>query len=80
MIRLYLYGTVGCHLCDDALNLLLPIIEQSISTFELVSIDIVGDDKLMVLYGASIPVLQRSDTQAEINWPFGASELERFLA
>ena len=67
-------------MCDNALNLLLPIIEQNLSTFELESIDIVGNDKLMALYGISIPVLKRSDTQAEIYWPFGASELECFLA
>ncbi len=80
MIQLYLYGTVGCHLCDDALNLLLPIIDQSGNPFELESIDIVEDDKLMALYSISIPVLKRLDTQAEISWPFGVSELGLFLA
>ncbi len=66
-------------MCDDASNLLLPIIDQRLNTFELESIDIVENDKLMELYSISIPVLKRSDTQAEINWPFGTSELESFL-
>lgn len=79
MIQVYLYGTAGCHLCDDAHKLLLGMAEQATKEFTLRKIDIVEDDQLMERYSFSIPVLKRSDTQAELNWPFEVSELTCFL-
>jgi hypothetical protein len=43
-------------------------------------IDIADDDSLFQRYGLTIPVLRRTDSEAELNWPFDAPMLEVFLA
>jgi len=71
--QLLLYGTVGCHLCDDAQALL-----QGFGNISIREIDIADDDVLLEQYGIRIPVLVRSDG-AELGWPFGRTELSAFL-
>ena len=70
---LILYGTDGCHLCHDAQALLRA------HGLAWQDIDIVDDDALYQRYGIRIPVLQRGDSQAELNWPFGSAQLAEFL-
>lgn len=70
--QLELYGTDGCHLCEEAAALL-----QALS-IPARHIDIAGDDHLLDRYGVRIPVLRRSDG-AELNWPFGSDEILRFV-
>ena len=50
--NLLLYFTDGCHLCDDAVRLL----QQTTTPYS--KIDIIHDQKLVDLYGYSIPVVQ----------------------
>lgn len=69
--ELELYGTDGCHLCEEAGALL-----QALSIHAR-HIDIAGDDDLVQRYGIRIPVLRRADG-AELGWPFGAEEIMRF--
>ncbi|BBL71429.1 glutaredoxin family protein [Methylogaea oryzae] len=69
--KLELYGTDGCHLCEEAAALL-----QSLS-LSARHIDIAGDDGLVERYGTRIPVLRRADG-AELGWPFGAEDVMRF--
>ncbi len=75
---LYVYSTLGCHLCEKAAALLeeIPRVQQ----WQLCYQDIADDSQLMNLYGVRIPVLKRDDTQAELNWPFEAEEIQEFLA
>ncbi len=42
-------------------------------------IDIAEDEKLLDVFGLRIPVLRRQDTQAELNWPFKAADINKFL-
>jgi len=44
------------------------------------TIEIIDDDTLLGLYGSSIPVLRREDTNQELAWPFTMSEIERFIS
>lgn len=67
-----LYGTQGCHLCDEARTML----EQTGVAHTY--IDINDDDALFARYGMQIPVLLRMDG-AELGWPFDLSALKRFL-
>lgn len=73
---LELLGTVGCHLCDDA--------EQVLKQLSLVRpiswryIDIALDDALCQHYGERIPVLRRGEGAA-LFWPFSVLDVERFL-
>ncbi|HEX4975393.1 MAG TPA: glutaredoxin family protein [Pseudomonadales bacterium] len=78
MPTLYVYSTLGCHLCEVAAALLeeSPLVQQ----WQLCYQEIADDPQLMNLYGVRIPVLKRDDSQAELNWPFDAGDLQRFLA
>lgn len=71
-----LFGTLGCHLCEVAEALLMPFVEHGLLV-ELV--DIAEHEHLVEDYGLRIPVLRRSDTGAELNWPFEAEQIVEFL-
>ena len=72
---LILYQRDDCHLCDLALDVLA---EARIPEFESVFID--GDEALEAHYGIRVPVLHRSDTGAELDWPFDLQALDRWRA
>lgn len=55
MAKWILYHTDGCHLCEQAEQLLKPLLS---STDELQLIDIMSDDALILEYQISIPVLK----------------------
>ena len=61
-------------LCDLALDVLA---QARFPEFESVFID--GDDVLEARYGIRVPVLHRSDTGAELDWPFGVDAVAAFL-
>ena len=71
---LTLYSTSHCHLCDNAIAILN---ELAISTFTIV--EITESEALLIAYGTRIPVLQRDDNKAELNWPFNAQDIVQFL-
>lgn len=68
-----LYGTLGCHLCEDAEALLAA------QGLPVTVIDIADDDALMDRYGTRIPVLRHAVNGAELGWPFDADSLRRFV-
>lgn len=76
MLRLILYGTAGCHLCDLAEACLAPRLTQAMSC-ELV--DIAENDQLMADYGVRIPVLRCVDDGAELGWPFDGAAVIAWL-
>ncbi len=71
--KIMLYGTVGCHLCDDADAILRQL------HVDAVHVDIAEDDGLLEKYGVRIPVLRRMDNNSELGWPFDAADVTRFL-
>ena len=75
-IMLKLYTTSHCHLCETALELLL----QQCKAEQVTPMEITENDDLMRVYGTRIPVLQRDDTLAELNWPFDVQQLGDFLS
>ncbi|WP_339664282.1 glutaredoxin family protein [uncultured Pseudomonas sp.] len=76
MIRLTLYGTSACHLCDAAMAELAPLKANGI---EVQEVDIADADQLMTLYQLRIPVLRRADTGAELDFPFDLNRLLDWL-
>lgn len=75
MTQLVLYANPECHLCEEAEALL----RDRPAGFTLRVADIEGDLGLTYRYALRIPVLQRTDTGAELDWPFDASALAAFL-
>ena len=71
------YTTSHCQLCDQAEALLgqLPLAHP----VPVQVIDIAESVELVALYGTRIPVLRRSDTGAELGWPFDAQQVLDFL-
>jgi len=72
-MSLTLYTSPGCHLCEQAEEI-LDYVGVSFS-----AIDIGSDVNLVRKYGVRIPVVQRADG-AELGWPFDSLDVERFAA
>ncbi len=73
-----LYGTSACHLCEQAEALVVMALGDGAGcTVE--EVDISDSDALMARYGERIPVLAHPDGR-ELNWPFSASDVARFLS
>jgi glutaredoxin len=56
MTMVTLYGKAGCHLCDDAREVLRQV--RLDREFELLEVDVSLDPVLMRRYGERIPVLE----------------------
>lgn len=71
---LLLYGTTGCHLCDQAEALLQTAAGARALAWRYV--DIALDDALVARYGTRIPVLCTPDGR-ELDWPFSLLDILR---
>jgi len=67
-----LFGTEGCHLCDEAESLMQA------AHVDFDKIDIINDDDAWQRYSVRIPVLRNHDGE-ELGWPFDAQGLQLFL-
>jgi hypothetical protein len=74
-VKFNLYGTLGCHLCDDA----LALCTADISVEEISVVDIIDDEKLLELYRISIPVLERLSDHKKLFWPFDQAQILELL-
>lgn len=73
-----LMTTLGCHLCDDAAQLLVQGMVPARHEVDLV--DIAYDDELMARYALKIPVLRDVASGRELAWPFDQAALAAFIA
>ena len=82
-----LYGSDGCHLCEQALAICLTVLTHE----QLNEIDIVDEPNvahetksLVELYGVHIPVLEKlSDAAGEnkkLFWPFSVEQVAQLVA
>lgn len=76
-MKVELFTTVGCHLCEQAEQLLNELNAQG-SNIDICAIEIADSDDLMERYGIRIPVIRTPD-QRELGWPFTLEELAIFL-
>lgn len=76
-MNVILYTTSGCHLCEQAAELLSQLHQERALTVEM--IDIADDDNLIDRYGVRIPVVRASDKDEELGWPFDLTTLRGFL-
>lgn len=72
---LTLFQRDDCHLCDLALEVLAL---ARAPEFESVFID--DNDALESRYGVRVPVLRDETRGIELDWPFDAAAVSRFLA
>ena len=74
-MRLTLFQRDDCPLCDQALAVLAA---ARAPEFDSIWID--GDDALEARYGERVPVLHHVDRGDELDWPFDAEAVRRFLS
>lgn len=77
MKLLELMTTEGCHLCDQALPLLVSGIDST--KYEVDLVDIAFDDELLNQYATRIPVLVDPQTKQSLDWPFNDAQLADFI-
>ncbi len=75
---LTLYGTLGCHLCEDALAIIHPLLHTL--DLALVERDIASSDELVARYGVRIPVVQLENSPRDLSWPFDAEDVKAYVA
>ncbi|NLY13939.1 MAG: glutaredoxin family protein [Gammaproteobacteria bacterium] len=71
-----LFGTLGCHLCEEAEQVLQPFVDQGLIV-EL--LDIIDSEQWLERYALTIPVLRRVDNGQELNWPFDEQDILQLL-
>ncbi len=83
-IRLILFGTQGCHLCEEAEAVLAKCREDSgpgaFGTLQVDSVDIAEQERWQERYGLRIPVLYHEDSSRELDWPFNEQDVREFIA
>lgn len=72
MSKVTLYHTQGCHLCEQAYELLINIFDVS----DIKLLDIVENDKYLSLYQTSIPVLENNHNGNKLFWPFNEHDIK----
>lgn len=77
-MKIYLYSTLGCHLCEQAKVILWPLLLKY--QFRLLEVDISSSDEMIEQYGTRIPVLGTGENVAELNWPFTSEQVDSFFA
>jgi len=70
--KVTLYHTQGCHLCEQAYELLINIFDVS----DIKLLDIIDSDKHMSLYQTSIPVLENNHNGNKLFWPFNEHDIK----
>jgi len=79
---LVLYSRAGCHLCDEARELLQALLDerarQGLTTPTLDEIDIESDPELERRFFTTIPVVELGDRRVEL--ATSAAKLRRLLA
>ncbi|BED89251.1 thioredoxin family protein [Pseudoalteromonas sp. MM1] len=76
MASYVLYHTDGCHLCEQAEQVLLSVLGNK---NELELVDILTDEQLIARFQLSIPVF-KNKTGQHLYWPFDAQTVHEFLA
>lgn len=72
-MKLTLYTTSHCHLCEQAETMLTSVSAKY--DIQWLAHEIAYDENLLDLYGTKIPVIKRQDNNAEISWPFSAEAI-----
>jgi hypothetical protein len=68
-----LLTTAGCHLCEQAME----VIRRAAPTVDLTFVDIAEDDAMIEQYGTLIPVLRYAGR--ELRWPYGLLDVREFF-
>ncbi|MDX2322477.1 MAG: glutaredoxin family protein [Moritella sp.] len=76
MTKYAFYTTEGCHLCEQAWDI---VTDQGLVN-EMTRVEIIHVEADVARYGIRIPVIKNNVTDREIGWPFDSTELANFIA
>lgn len=80
-MRLLLFGTAGCHLCEQAEGIInVCVANKSNVLIERIDIAEANNEHWQEKYAVRIPVLYHPDSQKELAWPFDALKINAFIA
>lgn len=74
-LSLILYSGSGCHLCDQARDVILSVLAPG---WQFREVDVRADAELNERYGLRIPVVA-VDGGGEKGWPFSAGQVRRLM-
>ena len=77
MLRLKLYSTSHCHLCEQAESFLVNLANEYDIGWQI--IEITENNELYENYSLIIPVIKRLDNNVEISWPFTEVDIHAFI-
>lgn len=79
--RFFLYSTLGCHLCEEAESVLLPLLTEAQAAGISIEIEVIdiAEEGLIDSYGVRIPVLRCAQTERELDWPFDVGRVRGLL-
>ncbi|MCK9395689.1 MAG: glutaredoxin family protein [Methylobacter sp.] len=73
-MRLILFGTSGCHLCEQAEVIVKACVPDGVE-----HVDIAEQEQWQERYAVRIPVLYDSESGRELGWPFDQADVEDFV-
>jgi hypothetical protein len=78
MMRLLLFGTYGCHLCEQAREIIQDCLSDRFDQW-VEPIDIAEIEQWQAQFAIRIPVLYHPESQKELGWPFDQTQVEEFI-
>ena len=75
--KLHFYTTLGCHLCEQAEEIVEPIVDRYGIAIE--KVEIADSDALIERYGVRIPVIRINSSTLELGWPFDENDVEALI-
>jgi len=79
-MHLLLFGTAGCHLCEQAEEIISDCVaNKKDALLELVDIADAENEHWQEQYAIRIPVLYHADSRTELAWPFDAAMVNDFI-
>ena len=73
-MRLMLFGTSGCHLCEQAESIINECVPDGVDY-----VDIAEQEQWQEHYALRIPVLYHPETKQELGWPFDLADVKGFI-
>jgi Glutaredoxin-like domain (DUF836) len=78
MIRLLLFGTSGCHLCEQAEQIIDNCLQNN-AELMIETLDIADEEQWQEQYALRIPVLYHPETKKDLGWPFDQTQVKEFI-
>jgi hypothetical protein len=78
-MRLLLLGTEGCHLCEEAREIVADYAANAAPNIKIELVDIAEHPEWQADYAVRIPVLLEPASRRELGWPFAGEQVAHFL-